>query len=54
MSDNLAQASRHLSFMRGRERWKPVEIVFWLGLVTLESSHLDMPRSSASGPILPV
>ncbi len=33
MSDNLANASRHLSFLRGRERWKPAEIVFWLALV---------------------
>lgn len=33
MSDNLANASRHLSFLRGRERWKSAEIVFWLALV---------------------
>ncbi len=33
MSDNLAKVSRHLSFLRARERWKPAEIVFWLALV---------------------
>ncbi len=33
MSDNLAKASRHVSFLRGRERWKSAEIAFWLTLV---------------------
>lgn len=33
MNDNLAKASRHLSFLRARERWKPAEIAFWLALV---------------------
>jgi branched-chain amino acid transport system permease protein len=33
MSDNVPQASRQLSFLRENERWKPVEIVFWVGLV---------------------
>ena len=33
MSDTLNQDSRHLSFLRTLERWKPAEIAFWLGLV---------------------
>lgn len=33
MSANLPQASRQLSFLRERERWKRAEIVFWLGLI---------------------
>ncbi|TWJ17789.1 branched-chain amino acid ABC transporter permease [Geobacter argillaceus] len=33
MSDTLARDSRHLSFLRARERWKPAEIAFWLALV---------------------
>lgn len=33
MSDNLPHTSRQLSFLRENERWKPFEIVFWLGLV---------------------
>ena len=32
MSDN-SQASRHLSFLRALESWKPAEMVFWLALV---------------------
>lgn len=33
MSDNLSQASRHLSFLRALERWKPAEAAFWLALI---------------------
>jgi len=33
MSDNLAKASRHLSFLKARERWKPAEMAFWLLLI---------------------
>lgn len=33
MSEPLNQPSRHHSFLRGLERWKPAEIAFWLGLI---------------------
>jgi branched-chain amino acid transport system permease protein len=33
MSDNSAKASHHVSFLQARERWKPAEFVFWIGLV---------------------
>jgi branched-chain amino acid transport system permease protein len=32
MSDNSAQTPRHISFLQARERWAPMEIVFWLAL----------------------
>lgn len=33
MSDHSARASRQFSFLRARERWQPLELVFWLALV---------------------